>query len=401
MSTKILFVDDDAADFKPLIAEIFSEKIADKDYEFLFASNGLSALKTLQEHPDIEIILTDLKMPEMDGLTLLSRLPELNRPYKAIVLSAYEDVANIRSAMNKGAVDFITKPIDFEDLEITLDKTIAQCKAAKESLATKERLLGIEKELEIAKRIQQAMIPQKFELAENKGNFDIFGVVLPATQIGGDFFDFFPLDKQRIGLIIADVSGKSISASLFMAITKTLFRSIALSCATTDEALLKVSQFLSQDNPSCMFVTAFYAILDTSSGTLCFSNAGHTAPFILSTDATLKQIGHEHYNPPLGVDQSLLTFSPALSQKCLQLKDDDCLFLYTDGVTEAMNLNQEQYEAKRLSACLKKQAAKPVKELIENVLADIHCFTEGSPQSDDIAVLALRYHHKTKAAHLL
>lgn len=395
MGVKILVVDDEP-DLELLIIQKFRKKIANKEYEFIFTRNGVEALKKLEEHEDLEIILTDINMPEMDGLTLLANLPKLNRLYKAVVISAYGDMSNIRSAMNKGASDFVTKPIDFQDLEVTINKIIEQCRDLKEGLAAKDRLLDIDKELLIAKKIQEAMLPQKFDVLRHNGHFELLGTMIPAKQIGGDFFDFFSIDDKRIGLIIADVSGKSISASLFMAVTKTLFRSVAMSCPSTEEAFSKVNQLLSIDNPSCMFVTAFYAIIDTATGKLMYSNAGHTPPFILSKNNTLTRIG-EAPSIPLGLDDSFL-IKPLTSyeQKVIDLKDQDCLFLYTDGVTEAMNRSNELYSENRLTKVLKTCGTKKLTEVIDAVLQDIKSFTQGVEQSDDIAILCVRYYTEVR-----
>lgn len=395
MGVKILVVDDEP-DLELLITQKFRKKIANKEYEFIFTRNGIQALEMLAKYPDLEIILTDINMPEMDGLTLLAHLSKLNRLYKAVVISAYGDMSNIRSAMNKGASDFVTKPIDFQDLEVTINKIIEQCQNSREGLAAKNRLLDIEKELSIARMIQEAMLPQKFDILKQNVHFELLGTMIPAKQIGGDFFDFFALDETRIGLIIADVSGKSISASLFMAVTKTLFKSVAKTCISTDEAFTKVNQLLSIDNPSCMFVTAFYAILDTSSGKLFYTNAGHTPPFVLSPNDTVMKIG-EGTSLPLGLDDSFLIKPlPHYEQKSVTLKDQDCLFLYTDGVTEAMNSTNELYAENRLTKVLRKCGNKKLTEVIDTVLQDIKIFTQSIDQSDDIAILCVRYFEKAK-----
>ncbi|HYC39562.1 MAG TPA: adenylate/guanylate cyclase domain-containing protein [Chitinophagaceae bacterium] len=120
---KILVVDDEA-DLEVLIKQKFRQKIREHKYEFVFAGNGLAALEQLQQHRDIDVILTDINMPEMDGLTLLSKISEQNGLYKSVIVSAYGDMENIRTAMNRGAFDFVTKPVDFEDLEITIEKTL-------------------------------------------------------------------------------------------------------------------------------------------------------------------------------------------------------------------------------------------------------------------------------------
>ena len=134
MITKILVVDDEA-DLETLIKQKFRQKIREHKYEFLFAINGVKALEQLQEHNDVDVVLSDINMPEMDGLTLLSKLNEQNSLLKAVIVSAYGDMENIRTAMNRGAFDFITKPVDFEDLEITMEKTIKHVNQMKETMA--------------------------------------------------------------------------------------------------------------------------------------------------------------------------------------------------------------------------------------------------------------------------
>jgi len=131
--TKILVADDET-DLEVLIRQKFRQKIRDKKYEFVFAINGKDALEKMQQHPDISIILSDINMPEMDGLTLLSRLSELSPLYKTVMVSAYGDMDNIRTAMNRGAFDFVTKPVNFEDLELTMEKTIRHVIQLKETL---------------------------------------------------------------------------------------------------------------------------------------------------------------------------------------------------------------------------------------------------------------------------
>jgi len=136
--TKILVADDEI-DLETLIRQKFRQKIREQKYEFVFAINGNDALQKLLEHPDIDIVLSDINMPEMDGLTLLTKLNEENPLVKAVMVSAYGDMDNIRTAMNRGAFDFITKPVNFEDLEVTMEKTIGHVKQLKETLrAVKE-----------------------------------------------------------------------------------------------------------------------------------------------------------------------------------------------------------------------------------------------------------------------
>ena len=131
--TKILVADDEA-DLETLIRQKFRQKIREQKYEFVFAANGNEALLKIEQHPDIEIVLSDINMPEMDGLTLLTRLGEGSPLIKAVMVSAYGDMDNIRVAMNRGAFDFITKPVNFEDLELTMEKTIKHVGQIRETL---------------------------------------------------------------------------------------------------------------------------------------------------------------------------------------------------------------------------------------------------------------------------
>ena len=130
---KILVVDDEA-DLEVLIKQKFRQKIRDHQYEFVFAGNGVKALEQLARHHDVDIVLSDINMPEMDGLTLLTHINEQNSLLKSIIVSAYGDMDNIRTAMNRGAFDFITKPVNFEDLELTMEKTIKQVKLMRETM---------------------------------------------------------------------------------------------------------------------------------------------------------------------------------------------------------------------------------------------------------------------------
>ncbi|MEG4582666.1 response regulator [Microcoleus sp. MON1_C5] len=137
MSAKIMFVDDEP-DLESLLSQRFRKKIRAEKWQLFFAHNGVQALEKLKEYPDLDIVVTDLNMPEMDGLTLLSKLNQINRPFKTIVISAYGDMKNIRNAMNFGAFDFLTKPIDFQDLEITLNKTLREVQQVKENQRLRE-----------------------------------------------------------------------------------------------------------------------------------------------------------------------------------------------------------------------------------------------------------------------
>ena len=154
MTIKILSVDDEP-DMEMLITQRFRRQIRDKSFEFIFATNGAEALERLDDHQDISLILSDINMPEMDGLTFLTKFNDRKNPYqKAVMVSAFNDMDNIRTAMNRGAFDFVTKPISFEDLETTLNRTIAHVGTLMASQLEHDQLVAIQNDLNIAQEIQ-------------------------------------------------------------------------------------------------------------------------------------------------------------------------------------------------------------------------------------------------------
>ena len=195
MATKILSVDDEM-DLEMLLTQYFRRKIRKGEYEFHFAHNGLEALEMLLKDPTFDIILSDINMPEMDGLTLLTKINEMRNPaLKCIMVSAYGDMSNIRSSMNNGAFDFATKPIDLDDLNLTIEKAIEQIKYIKNSQHEHSQLESINKDLAVAGEIQQAILPRIFPpFPDVQDKVDIAAQMIPAKDVGGDFYDFFRID---------------------------------------------------------------------------------------------------------------------------------------------------------------------------------------------------------------
>ena len=286
MPVEILVVDDEP-DLQLLIRQKFRKRIRSGEWAFHFAHNGFEALDQLNEQPDVSLILTDINMPGMDGLTLLDRLADFDRTFKSIVISAYGDMSNIRTAMNRGAFDFVTKPVDFDDLEITIDKTLREVQAFREALKTQKALYSLQKELAVAARIQEAFIPDK-KLKTDQVTIQAF--LEPASEVGGDFYDFFQLSEHHIGLVIGDVSGKGVSAALFMAITKTLLKAIAMDGRPTDECMTFVNTLLFPQSLPEMFVTSCYGILDTQTGRFEYTTTGHFPPYIIRKNGAVEML---------------------------------------------------------------------------------------------------------------
>jgi sigma-B regulation protein RsbU (phosphoserine phosphatase) len=387
MPEKILVVDDEA-DVEILFNQRFRKEIKEGTLELIFAKNGVEALTMLEIHQDIAIVLTDINMPEMDGLTLLGEILKLNRPIKTIVISAYGDMPNIRSAMNKGASDFITKPIDFQDLEVTLKKLIQQHRIHTDALTAKTRLHTIEKELEVARRIQQGMLPTTTKLFnEPSPPIELAGAMHPAKEVGGDFYDFFFLDKHRLAVIIADVSGKSIPACVFMAMAKTVIRTIASKSTSTADTFFKANEVLAADNESNLFVTVFYGVLNLATGELAYCNAGHTSPFLL-TQTGVQQLPRKE-GLALGIIENVFQYEETI----VKLSPGDTLLLYTDGITEAMNGSKELYGEEALQKGLESLVNKSPVDVLEAIVNNVKVHSGIYEQSDDITLLALRFNH--------
>lgn len=385
MPTKVLIVDDEP-DLGMLVQQKFRKKIQSNDLVFKFASNGVEALKSLNEDEDIEIVFTDTDMPKMDGLELLSEIGKIKRPIKSVIISPYGDLDVIRRAMNQGAFDFVTKPINLEDLETTLIKSIDRLKEAKEAEANQNRLIDIDKELDVAKNIQSSIIPHSFKPFPGNDNFEVIGTMLPARRIGGDFFDFFALGKSNLGFSIADVSGKGVPAALFMTMSRGLIRALSQKTNTPDECLRQLNELLSLENDSSMFVTGFYGILNVETGEISYSNAGHNPPYIISEDGSLRQIGRGE-----GIALGVTTEIDLYRNHESKLNKNDTLLLYTDGVTEAMNMQKELFGEERLEEYLKKNATSSLSNLINNLVNEIEIFSGGAEQTDDITLLAIRF----------
>ncbi|HTS30326.1 MAG TPA: SpoIIE family protein phosphatase [Bryobacteraceae bacterium] len=381
---QILVVDDEP-DLELLVRQRFRRQIRDKEFEFLFSRNGEEALATLAGHPSIELVLSDINMPIMDGLTLLGKLGEASKTLRAVVVSAYGDISNIRTAMNRGAVDFLIKPIDFEDLEITIRKTLDQVAQLKNSIEAQARLIAIQQELGVAARIQQSILPEKFPPFPERKDFDLHAAMVPAKQVGGDLFDFFLLDEHHLGFVLGDVSGKGVPAALYMAVSRTLLRAIALQRLPPGKCLEHLNATLSVHNSSYMFVTMFYGILDTRTGEIQYAIGGHNPPYIFSPNG-VRQLPTDCGGPVVG----LMDFSKYETSTC-RISPGEGILLYTDGVTEAINTAEEFFSEERLEQFLAVHSTATVEQLVSNLHALVEVFAAGMPQADDITVLALRY----------
>ena len=376
---KILVVDDEP-DLQPLMLQRMRRSIRAGKYIFVFAGNGVEALERLREQEDIDMVVSDINMPQMDGLTLLDQIAQLDPNIRSVIISAYGDMKNIRTAMNRGAFDFITKPVDFDDLRITIDRTLEHMARWREALASRDQLVTLQHELDIARKMQRAILPTEFP---DEPGYRICGDMEPARNVGGDFFDVIPLEHGRVGLAIADVSDKGVPAALFMMSSRTLLKGAAIGSAEPSAALREVNNMLCDKNESMMFVTLLYGIYDPASGELTYANGGHNSPVVVHSDKSCAML-------PL-TDGIAIGVMPDLEyqQKTITLSPGDTLTFYTDGVTEAMNENNEELGEERLFDILKGASSKEPEEIIRAIFEGIKTFVGDAPQSDDITCMTI------------
>jgi phosphoserine phosphatase RsbU/P len=240
-------------------------------------------------------------------------------------------------------------------------------------------------ELAHAAQIQQSILPHKFPAFPDRKEFELHAAMVPAKEVGGDFFDFFLLDPEHLGFVIGDVSGKGVPAALFMAVSRTLLRAFAQHRATPGECLAYMNSNLTAQSDSAMFTTVFYGILDTRTGELQFANGGHNRPYVLAVDGQPRPLSEES-GPIVGIMDgfSYDTYNGRLAP-------GETLVLYTDGVTEARDKNDAFFGDRRLEELLAVHCGESAEQLVASLHAAVQEFAIGEPQADDITVLALRY----------
>ncbi|MEI7607753.1 MAG: PP2C family protein-serine/threonine phosphatase [Rhodospirillaceae bacterium] len=269
---------------------------------------------------------------------------------------------------------------------VLIEEKIKSRKLNIERMISDERMKikadNIEKELMIARALQESILPKVFPATPSVSGY---GIMVPAREVGGDFFDFITIDAHHIGIAIGDVTGKGVPAAFFMAIVRTLLRTIALLKLPPAECLARLNDQIAAENDQEMFVTIFYGILDKRTGEFTYSNGGHNQP------ALLTRKGDVTFLPETGGVLIGMIGGLNYNQCTIRLSRGDCVFLYTDGVVEAFNSSQEQFSEKNLISALRLSSNLPTNKLVHAVLNSVKSFECGVPQSDDITCVCLRY----------
>ncbi len=274
---------------------------------------------------------------------------------------------------------------------------------SQKNLADQERL---QKEMQLAQDIQQTLLPMSFPELDG---YELASYYEAAKEVGGDYYDFVEVDKDTLGIAVADVSGKGVPGSLVMTMIRTALRTEARGMKDAAEVLTRVNDFISNDIKKGMFVTVFYLIIDTKRRSINYASAGHN-PMILYRNSTKKTY---YLNPkgfPIGIqlpEKDL--FKKSIESEAIEMAKDDILLLYTDGITEAMNSNRDLFGEERLQDVLRNNGHLSAKEFVEKLKLSIYSFTEGNPQYDDITLVTVKEQstreadelRRAKEAHLL
>jgi phosphoserine phosphatase RsbU/P len=371
---RVLLVDDAKTNLDILVEGLKA------DHKLSLALNGEMALQIAARTPP-DLVLLDIVMPGLDGYEVCRRLRQMPETAEVPImfLSSLEEVQNKTRGFEAGANDYLTKP--FEMLEVKA-RVRSLLKAKAYSDAVKEQMAS---ELRVAREIQMGMLPHDFAAVEQAYRIRLSAVLEPAREVGGDLYGLCAAGPERLVWFVGDVSGKGIPASMFMVRTISLAQLLAREIAEPERILARLNNELAADNPSGMFVTFLCGVFEPGSGRLALANAGHCRPVLLPAGGeprwVVKNLG------------TALGFEPGLEFERTELtvRNGDTLVLYTDGVSEAFNLQDECYGTDQLLADASAFAGQPANAITAGLLQKVRAFAGKAPQSDDIAILAMSF----------
>jgi len=275
-----------------------------------------------------------------------------------------------------GSVSIYTDITDRKRMEEALQEAYGNIKNQRDRM---------EDELNIGREIQMSMVPLTFPAYPERKEFSIFAALEPAREVGGDFYDFFFIDEVRLCFCVGDVSGKGVPAALFMAVTKTLVKSRAVNDFSPASILTHVNDELGRDNDACMFVTLFLGILDVKTGALTYTNAGHNPPYLLQSDGGVIQLDQRHGLVVAAMEGMVY------GEDKITVIPGDLLLMYTDGVTEAMDVNEKLYSDERLTSLMSSRRFESAEEIVDVTVSDVWDYQGDAEQADDVTVLAVQY----------
>ncbi len=391
---RVLIADDD-----PISRRLLQRTLQAWGYEVTVAQDGIEAWRLFEEH-DFPLVISDWVMPGLDGLELVRRIRACPRPgyVFVILLTANTRKREMVEGLAAGADDFVTKPFDHHELRVRI-RTGERVLRLEHALLEKNRVLSernaeMEEDLRMACEVQQALLPQGYpsfpaHVPPERSALRFCDRYRPNGAVGGDFFDVLALSDTRAGVFICDVMGHGVRAALVTAMVRALLegvRGVDDPGRFLTEMNRELISILAQGNVP-VFLSAFYGIVDTTSGQFCYANAGHPAPLHLrraENEVAPLPMARGMPGPPLGVrDQATYMSS------CITLAQGDLLILYTDGIFEATGPDQEPFGEKRLEDAVRARMALPAGRLFDEVLGEVQQFTAGRGFADDVCLVGL------------
>lgn len=317
----------------------------------------------------------------------------ITRPVGSIAENTAEFVGLMKENVEPEMLDYKKVQVKARDEIYVLSEGVSNMADGVKNYMTNLRHVTAEKErigaeLNVATQIQADMLPRIFPPFPEKSEFDLFATMDPAKEVGGDFYDFFLIDEDHVGLVMADVSGKGVPAALFMVIAKTLIKNRALMGGSPSDVLSYANDQLCEGNEAELFVTVWFGILEISTGKGVAANAGHEHPAIRRKDGKFELVVYRH-SPAVATMEGI-----PFKQHEFELHPGDSLFVYTDGVAEATNAHDELYGTDRMLEALNRNPDATAEELLKTVRESIDEFVGDAPQFDDITMLGLNYFGK-------
>jgi len=302
---------------------------------------------------------------------------------KKLVVDNIYKINDSLSAITEGELDTVVdvrSHVEFEDLSDDINSTVDTLKRY-----IKDAEARIDAELAFAKAIQHSALPSVFPPYPNRKEFDIWATMHTAKEVGGDFYDYYFVNEETLAFLVADVSGKGIPAAMFMMTAKTLLKSYAETGMSVEKVFIHANEELCEGNETGMFVTAWMGLLNTKTGVITFANAGHNPPLVKHADGTFSYLKTRPGLVLAGME------GVRYRKNEVQLDPGDIIYLYTDGVTEAVNVDEELYGEERLQMVLNANADADTQTICEEVKVNVDAFAGEVPQFDDITMVCLKY----------
>ena len=380
----VVVVDDDITNLK------MAGRILSKNNMRVTALKSGTALLDYIKTNKPDLILLDIKMPGLDGFETMKRLQEQMNPSEkipVIFLTADDSQDAETHGLALGAMDFIKKPFIPDVLVLRVRHTIDLVRLQRNLEQENER---IRSELAMASRIQSAMLPGIFPAFPERKEFDIYASMDPVRGVGGDFFDFFFIDRDHLCLLIADVSGKGIPAALFMMASKIILADNAKSGKSPAQILQDTNEAICANNPEEMFVTVWLGILDISTGLLTTANAGHEYPALMHADGQFELFRDRHGLVVGGMP------GVKYHEHSLQMYPGSKLFVYTDGVPEATDAENALFGTARMLQALNAHTNEAPKQILHGVRQAVNEFVSNMEQFDDLTMMCLEFMPKER-----